>query len=58
MTYNLERLEHVLSDVFEFLNFERLIDSVDNVVICLLLLLFHLRKLLEAFLTKITNNRV
>ena len=51
MTYDLKRLEHVLSNVFEFFDFKCLVDSVNYIVVRLLLLLFHLRKLLEAFLS-------
>ena len=57
-TYNFEGFKHVLSDMFEFFHFKSLVNSVDDVVVCLLLLLFHLRKLLEAFLSKLKKHRL
>ena len=46
LSVDIERLQHVLH-VLELFCFQRGVDPVDHVVVSLLLLLFHLRELLE-----------
>ena len=49
LAVNVQRLQHVLH-VLELLGFQRFAYAVDHVVISLLLLLLHLRKLLKVLL--------
>jgi hypothetical protein len=50
-TYNIEWLKHVLH-MFEFFGFKSCINSIDHVVVCLLLLLLILGEFLEVFFPK------